>query len=109
MLQFGHGVDDVEDDPVTAAAKAVEFIVIQFGHGVDAVEDPGGGPHQHRVLGSFNSATALMPWKTGSTHPRSRRQGLGFNSATALMPWKTWLYGRLGLALVELQFGHGVD
>ena len=38
--------------------------------------------------GCFNSATAVMPWKTPL--PTTSGTNLpGFNSATAVMPWKT--------------------
>src|SRR5262245_25358114 len=61
-LQFGHGDDAVEDAP-TAGSRGRRS-PLQFGHGDDAVEDPLlSSPLLSSPLG-FNSATAMMPWKT---------------------------------------------
>ena len=81
---------------------------LQFGHGGDAVENPQGGADGADDK-SFNSATAVMPWKTTPTPMRAATVQLGFNSATAVMPWKTGvaLYGVGGGP--KLQFGHGGD
>src|SRR5947199_154503 len=65
-LQFGHGFDAVED----LARQRVGhrgYDGLQFGHGFDAVEDTrfrsaaAAGPRLR-----FNSATALMPWRTAT-------------------------------------------
>ena len=41
------------------------------------------------VPNGFNSATAVMPWKTPSWRSHRPCRWLRFNSATAVMPWKT--------------------
>ena len=89
--------------------------MLQFGHGGDAVEN--GEPHflHFWIVICFNSATAVMPWKTpsvavdrvhrlvlqfGHGGDAVENGGIGgstglpfgrFNSATAVMPWKTGL------------------
>ena len=87
----------------------------------------------HSATRCFNSATAVMPWKThfaASGHRRRRRRlqfghggdavenreswagdrkTLCFNSATAVMPWKTGLNAAAVAKAHELQFGHGGD
>ena len=85
-LQFGHGGDAVENDKQSFPLTAVH--VLQFGHGGDAVENARRPLPKRLLAGGFNSATAVMPWKTWKriTEPDSCK---GFNSATAVMPWKT--------------------
>ena len=55
-LQFGHGCEAVENAGLGRPNAGVR---LQFGHGGEAVENTpaGGWPF------SFNSATAVMPWK----------------------------------------------
>ena len=105
---------------------------LQFGHGGEAVETrrPIGGHGRAKV--SFNSATAVKPWRHRLWFVRfggilelqfghggeavetlgpswgKLWVGLGFNSATAVKPWRLGGneeggQGRSGL----LQFGHG--
>src|SRR5437016_1705192 len=57
---------------------------LQFGHGFDAVEDDPQTKKAPADLPCFNSATALMPWRT----------------------FPDWIIGRFG---IMLQFGHGFD
>ena len=57
----------------------------------------------------FNSATAVMPWKTRIDRHFARIVR-GFNSATAVMPWKTRPPSpHHGEPNEMLQFGHGGD
>ncbi len=83
-------------------------VALQFGHGCDAVETAKRRSWTTRLVWSFNSATAVMPWK-----PPRRGGGVArlvpFNSATAVMPWKLdELNGHRGPP-GTLQFGHGCD
>ena len=111
-LQFGHGGDAVENGQLPNRSHTAE--ALQFGHGGDAVENKNPMRTTMNRWRSFNSATAVMPWKTPPSSPMSP-SGLpplqfghggdavengfvgpkmghgysGFNSATAVMPWKT--------------------
>ena len=67
VLQFGHGTDAV-DDNVAHAVYVPACGALQFGHGTDAVDDHGRHSREHPWQTCFNSATALMPWMTESTH-----------------------------------------
>ena len=80
---------------------------LQFGHGGDAVENSTASVTSTRPR-SFNSATAVMPWKTATFHRRASRER-SFNSATAVMPWKTPCNADVTNAARKLQFGHGGD
>ena len=62
FLQFGHGCDAVENTQLEGLAQKYERL--QFGHGCDAVENGWGGGRRTQPLRTFNSATAVMPWKT---------------------------------------------
>ena len=65
--------------------------------------------HRCRLIRrAFNSATAVMPWKPLISWDERFGRPLSFNSATAVMPWKT-LGSALPQALITLQFGHGGD
>ena len=79
---------------------------LQCGHGGEAVENA----HQRlRLLRrpiSFNAATAVKPWRTGSAPP-IRRLPHGFNAATAEKPWRTIYFSIPGNKGQELQCGHG--
>src|SRR5206468_3541822 len=55
---------------------------------------------------SFNSATAVRPWRTPRQRPPSQRVD-SFNSATAVRPWRTTAPRIAGCDLIRLQFGHG--
>ena len=61
---------------------------LQFGHGGDAVENEAQLKELNQATGGFNSATAVMPWKT-QLRSISMLAEFSFNSATAVMPWKT--------------------
>ena len=81
-LQFGHGGDAVEN--IDMRLQLTQPILLQFGHGGDAVENR-------------------------SKPPSRRRPTKSFNSATAVMPWKTYVPARQAESINELQFGHGGD
>ena len=50
-------------------------LTLQFGHGTEAVENRAGVVHD-ATAASFNSATALRPWKTRiGTQEESARTG----------------------------------
>src|SRR5262249_50144722 len=92
-LQFGHGVDAVENLITSPASKSITRL--QCGHGVDAVENEAEQRPVNQYENSFNAATALMPWRTQWTRP-PRSRSPRFNAATALMPWRTGLRRRIG-------------
>src|ERR1700722_8109481 len=81
---------------------------LQFGHGVEAVENRSGPSRRRRASESFNSATALKPWRTSRTHQEGEG-GVSFNSARALKPWRTWYAAQRLDGASQLQFGHGVE
>src|SRR5262245_20631877 len=56
----------------------------------------------------FNAATAMMPWRTRSSHAVSR-QADKFNAATAMMPWRTLGNGSHLKPFFSVQCGHGDD
>jgi len=106
LLQFGHGSEAVETCCDPTYDQAVNGL--QFGHGSEAVETTRSsalfGPERF----SFNSATAVKPWKPGGAYPGAV-QKYCFNSATAVKPWKR----KQGQAKKKqgrvLQFGHGSE
>ncbi len=63
FLQFGHGCDAVE----TLAERWLNAAPppLQFGHGCDAVETAARTGRTSTRCSTFNSATAVMPWKRG--------------------------------------------
>ena len=61
-LQFGHGVEAVENK--VRRPVSPRDIPLQFGHGVEAVENAIGRRPRASPMSSFNSATALKPWRT---------------------------------------------
>ncbi len=93
-------------------AMSTKELRLQFGHGCDAVEIKTHRETFRRSTRSFNSATAVMPWRWcrlgfDSTVPsllqfghgcdaveirfepfRFYPQSTSFNSATAVMPWR---------------------
>ena len=80
MLQFGHGGEAVENSSISSPPPFAFWL--QFGHGGEAVENAMGRVRRIGQKHSFNSATAVRPWKT----PRMKRRKCP----------KVWL-----------QFGHG--
>ena len=82
-LQFGHGTEAVENVQATQPL-AGKSLKLQFGHGTEAVENQ-------------------------SSVPQRQRGGFSFNSATALRPWKTAEWFSDGMILFTLQFGHGTE
>ncbi len=88
VLQFGHGCDAVETWVPTTAAFG--RCALQFGHGCDAVETA--RPRPAAASGpSFNSATAVMPWKrvwpaTRSTSRRPLQFGHGCDAVETRQP-----------------------
>ena len=56
---------------------------------------------------SFNGATALRPWTAMSAARRSATAS-GFNGATALRPWTAAPLAGFVVAVVVLQWGHGL-
>ena len=82
---------------------------LQFGHGGDAVENSNRRCEINAWERTFNSATAVMPWKMRSRPMVNRCTTSSFNSATAVMPWKIEA-GQKKFRLTScLQFGHGGD
>src|SRR5438128_1875527 len=96
--------------PFTCPKPSVRGSGLQFGHGGDAVETMRSARRWSPGT-SFNSATALMPWRLeldrqllaghlasirrppggrGNERraPWPRAGQVGFNSVTAVMPWK---------------------
>ncbi len=80
-LQFGHGCDAVETCSTYSSNNNSR--ILQFGHGCDAVE--------------------TTAWPPAPAPPGS------FNSATAVMPWKQRWVNKTGMRASCLQFGHGCD
>ena len=87
LLQFGHGFITVEIRR-TVYCVPVPRPTLQFGHGFITVEISV-RRWAARAATCFNSATALLPWKSGTPHPRRPGKVRCFNSATALLPWKS--------------------
>src|SRR5438876_1187300 len=103
MLQFGHGGEAVEiESGLCGWCKARR---LQFGHGGEAVEIETGDTGCNSFT-SFNSATAVKPWRCRDRR-HDRRQTLRFNSATAVKPWRSNPAVCLASELRKLQFGHG--
>src|SRR5579883_1017081 len=50
-----------------------------------------------------------MPWKRREKRAKAALEAASFNSATAVMPWKPGGIRAGGSALTRLQFGHGCD
>ena len=88
-LQFGHGGEAVE---TSASRRWPLSRALQFGHGGEAVEtkhQSHGMPTGCSARRSFNSATAVKPWRTHQEKAgASTPQPTSFNSATAVKPWR---------------------
>jgi len=61
MLQFGHGSEAVETFRPGNLYRS--YVRLQFGHGSEAVETPTAAAAPEIASVSFNSATAVKPWK----------------------------------------------
>ncbi len=90
------------------APKAETFEALQFGHGCDAVEMCQPLRKTTRHQDRFNSATAVMPWRSKCLGFGLNLQ-VGFNSATAVMPWRCVADENDKRDVPTLQFGHGCD
>ena len=93
-------------NPFLFLERAIE---LQFGHGVEAVENLIVTLTSRATLACFNSATALKPWRTPPPFDPDWSWRSCFNSATALKPWRTFLIRVTPDEFTELQFGHGVE
>ena len=86
-LQFGHGGEAVENERYGGKVNVDDGL--QFGHGGEAVENSDAQIAGCVGVATFNSATAVKPWRTGLQRHMSIAIDRPFNSATAVKPWRT--------------------
>ena len=89
VLQFGHGVEAVDD---TSWSNVAAFSYrLQFGHGVEAVDDVAVRVERSRPASGFNSATALKPWMTSDRGtPDNKGESLQFGHGVEAVDDPTW-------------------
>ena len=81
--------------------------MLQLGHGDEAVETRCTDNFIHILLGCFNWATAMKPWRPPVDVSCCCLIFTGFNWATAMKPWRRDNQYWVMVRSLVLQLGHG--